>query len=204
MHSVRGVLLCLLIFSMASCKKSSYRADTYFDSLIVAQVKYLSIANPSLTKIVRMDGKEDHSTFRPDSAIWRNELDIYRQLALFERASYRSAYQIEDGLHDKKSNLLIRRYVARQEIPIPELKFYYYQKFKNLKKIEAIYQQGNALYATTRRLVLEFDEVKGRSVLSAYAMDGSEKMILSDSVKFSIQSTITYSSSKDVPDSSVN
>ncbi len=193
MRSIRGALFGLLILGLASCKNSSDRADTYFDSLIVAQVKYLSITKPSVTKIAKMDGKEDHSTFHPDSSIWKNELDVFLQLALFERASYREAYQVEDGLNDKKSNLLIRRYLAKHKIPIPELKFYYYQQLKNLKKIEAIYQQGNALYATTRRLVLEFDEVQGKVVLSAYAIDGSEKMILSDSVKFSIQSKITYS-----------
>jgi hypothetical protein len=196
MHSTRRVLFFMLLLVLASCKKSSDRADTYFDSLIVAQVKYLSIVNPSLTKIAKMDGKEAHSTFHPDSTIWKNELDIFRHLALFERASYRDAYKLEDGLNDTKSNLLIKRYVSRKELPIPpipELKFYYYQELRNLKKIEAIYQQGNALYATTRRLVLEFDEVKGKPVLSAYAIEGSEKMILSDSVKFSIQSRINYS-----------
>ena len=204
MRSVPGIFFCFLLLSMTSCKKSSDRADTFFDSLIVAQVKYLSVANPSLTKIAKMGGKENHSNFHPDSAVWNNELDVYRQLGLYERASYRNVYQIEDGLNDKKSNLLIRKYVTRQEVPIPELKFYYYQKFKNLKKIEATYRQSNALYATTRRLVLEFEEVRGRCILSAYGMEGSEKMILSDSVKFSVQSTITYPVSKDVQDSLVN
>ena len=192
MHNARGILFCLLLFNLASCKNSSKQAETYFDSLIVAQVKYLSSTNPSLTKTAKMNGEEDNSTSHPDSTIWKSELDIFRQLALFERASYRHIYQLEDGLNDQKSNLLIKKYSTKELVPIPELKFYYYKELKNLKRIEAIYQQHNALYTTTRQLVMEFDEVKGKSVLSAYAMDGSEKMILSDSVKFSVHSKINY------------
>ena len=192
MPSIRIILLCLLGgFLMVSCKKSPDQADTYFDSLVVAQVKYLSAANPSITKIARMDGKEDQAIFVPDPAIWKNELDVFLQLALFERPAYHDAYHMTDGLHDEKSNLLIRRYATDRDIPIAELKFYYYKELKNLKKIEAVYRQANALYSTTRRLVLEFEEVNGMPVLNAYAIDGSQKMILSDSMKFSIQAKIT-------------
>ena len=193
MHKIRFVLLCILGgLLLVSCKKSSDRAITYFDSLVLAQVKYLSAANPKITKIARMDGKEDQATFVPDSAIWKNELDVFLQLALFERPAYRDTYHMTDGLHDEKSNLLIRRYVTDRDIPIAELKFYYYKEMKNLKKIEAVYRQANALYSTTRRLVLEFEENRGKPVLNAYAIDGSQKMILSDSMKFSVQAKITY------------
>ena len=105
---------------------------------------------------------------------------------------YRDAYHMTDDIHDEKSNLLIRRFATNRNIPIAELKFYYYKEMKNLKKIEAIYRQANALYSTTRRLVLEFEEIRGIPVLNAYAIDGSQKMILSDSMKFSVQAKITY------------
>jgi hypothetical protein len=183
----------LIITQLISCRNSGEQPTTYFDSLVVAQVNYLSRVSPSLSKFAKMDGKENQSSFTPDSTSWENELDVFRQLAIFERPAYHDAYLLEDGLEDKTSNLLIRHYVSRREIPIPELKFYYYKQMKNLKKIEATYRQGNVLYTTTRKLVLEFDEIKGMPVLVAYRIDGSQKMIMSDSVKFSIQSRITYS-----------
>lgn len=189
----RVILLCLLGGLLtASCKRSVDQAHTYFDSLVVAQVKYLTKAGPSLTKMAQMDGKGDQATFVPDSAAWKNELDVFRQLALFERPAYKDAYQLTDGLEDAKSNLLIRQFVANRDIPITELKFYYYKHVGNLKKIESVYRQANPLYATSRRLVLEFEEISGRPVLSAYAIDGVQKMILSDSMKFSIQAKITF------------
>jgi hypothetical protein len=177
---------------LASCKGSSEQAHTYFDSLIEAQVTYLSVARASVTKMAIMNGKEDQSTFTPDSTLWQGELDVFRQLSLFERPAYRDAYRREDGVHDIKSNLVIRWYKATRNIPIPEIKFYYYKQFKNLKKVEAFYQQENALYATTRKLVLDFEEVDGQPVLNAYSIHGIQKMVLSDSVKFLIQSNISY------------
>lgn len=192
MHSMRGILFCWILFNLASCKNSPQQTETYFDSLIVAQVKYLSNTHPSLIKTAKMNGTEAQSTSQPDSTIWKSELDIFRQLALFERASFRDAYQLKKGLNDPKSNLLVDLYLAKEPIPIPELRFYYFRNLTNLKRIEATYQQHNALYSTTRQLVLEFDEIKGKPVLINYAMDGSEKMILGDSVKFSMRARINY------------
>ncbi len=193
MLKMRSLLFGLpILILLASCKGSSEQADTYFDSLIIAQVTHLSWVKASVTKVAIMDGKVGQSTFTPDTTLWRSELDVFRQLSLFERPAYRDAYRREDGVGDVKSNLVIRWYKATRKIPIPEVKFYYYKQFKNLKKIEASYQQENALYATTRKLTMDFEEADGQQILISYSVEGVQKMILSDSMKFSIQSRIAY------------
>ena len=144
-----------VLMLLVSCQRNSQQADSYFDSLVVAQVVHLSSEKASLVKKVTLDGKEDQSTFTPDSTTWENELDIFRQLSVFERPAYRQAYRIEDGMKDVTSNLIIRRYQATQSVPVPELRFYYFNQFRNLKKIEAIYRQQNLLYSTTRHLNME-------------------------------------------------
>jgi hypothetical protein len=185
-------LFCLLVLTLLlSCQRNSQQADSYFDSLVVAQVVHLSKVKASLVKKATLDGKKDQSTFTPDSTTWENELDIFRQLSVFERPAYRQAYRIEDGMKDGTSNLIIRRYQATQDIPVPELRFYYFNQFRNLKKIEATYRQQNLLYATTRHLSMEFEDVGGKPILIAYRIDGAQKMFLGDSVKFSIHSEIT-------------
>ena len=192
MHKSAGALFSVLVLTITvSCQRNSQQADSYFDSLVVAQVVHLSKAKASLVKKARLDGKEDQSTFTPDSTTWENELDIFRQLSVFERPAYRRAYRIEDGMKDGTSNLIIRRYQATQKIPVPELRFYYFNQFRNLKKIEATYRQQNLLYATTRHLSMEFEDVGGNPILIAYRIEGAQKMFLGDSVKFSIRSEIT-------------
>ncbi len=86
---------------------------------------------------------------------------------------------------------MVRRYRATQEIPVLELQFYYFNQFKNLKKIEAIYRQQNLLYASTRHLSMEFEEVEGKPVLIAYRIEGAQKMFLGDSVKYSVLTEIS-------------
>jgi hypothetical protein len=193
MYNLRRVLLGLqILVLMASCKKTD-RADSYFDSLVAAQVRYLAINKPTVTKVATLDGKTDQSTFRPDSTTWENELDIFRQLSVFERSAYRTAYRVVDGIHDTTSNLVVRTYSSTdRQIPVPELHFYYYHLFRNLRRMEAVYRQENLLFSTTRRLSLEFDDAGGKPVLSAYRVEGIQKMILSDPVKFSIQTRIAY------------
>jgi hypothetical protein len=192
MHKVTGVLFSLLVLTLfVSCQQNSAHADSYFDSLVVTQIVHLSNVKASLVKKATLDGKEDQSSFTPDSTTWENELGIFRQLSVFERPAYRQAYRVEDGMKDVASNLIIRRYLAIQPVPVPELRFYYYNQFKNLKKIEAIYRQQNLLYSTTRHLNMEFEDEGGKPVLIIYGIEGVQKMVLGDSVKFSIRSEIT-------------
>lgn len=192
MRKPAGVLFSLLALTLlVSCQRNSEQADSYFDSLVVSQAVHLSNVKASLVKKATLDGKEDQSTFTPDSTTWENELDIFRQLSVFERPAYRQTYRIEDGIKDGTSNLIIRHYQTTQKIPVPELRFYYFNQFRNLKKIEATYHQQNLLFATTRHLSMEFEEVNGRAVLIAYRIEGAQKMFLGDSVKFSIRSEIT-------------
>lgn len=192
MHKLGVLFFVVLIFSLHGCQNSTERSATYFDSLIVTQINRLSEAKPSLTKRATMDGKTDISTSHPSPATWQNELEVFRQLALFERPTFSKSYLVVDGLKDEKSNLLIKQYASKDDIPIPLLKLYYYDHFVNLRRIEATYHKENALYSTSRHLVLEFEEIKGKPWLSAYAVDGFEKVVLSDSVKFSVDSRINY------------
>src|SRR5882762_6893664 len=172
MHKATGVLFLLLVLTLfLSCQKNSAHADSYFDSLVMAQVAHLSNVKASVAKKATLDGKEDQSTFTPDSTTWENELGIFRQLSVFERPAYRQAYRIEDGMKDAKSNLIVRRYQATQLVPVPELRFYYFNQFRNLNK--------------------EFEDVGGKPILITYGIEGVQKMVLGDSVKFSIRSEIT-------------
>ena len=72
------------------------------------------------------------------------------------------------------------------------MKFYYLGQFKHLKKLEASYHEENTLYSTKLFLWMEFDDINSRMVLDKYGMEGIQKMVLSDSVPFSIKSSISF------------
>lgn len=187
---VRYVSFLVIITACISCNKTNLKYDKPyfdFDSLINTQVASLVKVKASLSKTVLLDGKRDQSTMKSDSAIIAHELDVFRQLDLINKPLYRNAYEISDGEKDSRSNLIVRTYKSKNPSPVPFVNFYYQNDFLHIKKIESYYVENNSLYSTKRKLQLEFDDASGTLLLSRYELTGTQKMILSDSVKFLIE-----------------
>lgn len=190
----RGLCLFITIILLAACNKQNETYDKAyfdFDSLINAQVDALTKANSTLNKSVSLDGRVDQSSHATDSTLLAQELDVFRQLDLINKPLYRNTYEVIDGEKDTRSNLSVRKYKAKTPAPVAFINFYYHDDFKQIKKIESVYLEANSLYATERQLQLEFDDSTGTMMLSKYRMTGSQKMILSDSVKFTIEASFT-------------
>ncbi len=183
-----------LVFVLVSCNKTNQVYDkpyVDFDSLINSQITSLVRAKSSLTKSVLLDGKSDQSTVTLDSAIVAHELDVFRQLDFINKPLYRNGYEVIDGEKDTRSNLITRKYKSKNPSPIPIVIFYYHNDFSNIKKIESVYQEDNTLYSTRRELLLEFDDASGAQLLTRYSLKGIQKMILNDTVMFSIEGSFT-------------
>ncbi len=186
---VRYLFFLIAVIACVSCNQTNLKSDKPyfdFDSLINTQIASLVKTNTSLSKTVSLDGKSDQSTMKTDSALLAHELDVFRQLDVINKPLYRGAYEISDGEKDSRSNLLVRRYKSKNSSPVPFVNFYYQSDFHHLKKIESYYVENNTLYLTKRNLQLEFDDTSGTLLLNRYELTGTQKMILSDSVKFSI------------------
>jgi len=182
----------LVYVSLFGCQNSKLESKNYFDSLVTANTDYLVKNKASLNKYAIIGQKQDTVTFQPDSTHWSNELDVFRQLNAFQLPAYRDAYLLTDGIKDSQSNLTIREFKASKSIPIPFVRVFYYRQIENLKRIEADYHETNTLYATTRHLIMEFEERNSTPVLTYYSIDGLQQMILSDSVTYVIRGRISY------------
>jgi len=191
-------LIFSLVFFHSACNRSNQQYEKPyfdFDSLINVQVTGLLNARTTIDKKSRINSTEDDASFVPDSLSLANELDVFRQLDLINKPLFRNAYEIKDGEKDTRSNLLIRTYTAKSPSPVPYVKFYYRSSPRDLKKIESVYHEENTLYATRRNLLLEFDDISGTLLLSGYQLSGTQKMILNDTVNFSVK--VSFSSGKD-------
>jgi hypothetical protein len=191
------LVICSCSFIFSACDRTNQKYDKAyfdFDSLINGQVAGLLKAQSTISKKSMINGKKDDSSFVPDSLKLANELDVFRQLDLINKPLYRNAYEIKDGEKDTKSNLLIRSYTAKSPSPVPFVKFYYRSFPRELKKIESVFHEENALYDTRRNLLLEFDDSSGSLLLNSYQLSGTQKMILNDTVNFSV--SVSFSSGK--------
>jgi hypothetical protein len=183
---------CFVVL-VCSCRQENLRYDkSYFDfdSLIDSQLNNFANKNVELVKLASLDKKNDSTILIPDTIQWRHELDAFQQLDIINKPLFKGKYELKE-LEDEHSNLVIRSYQAKIKSPVPEIRFYYQDRSK-LKRIESSFNESNVLYRTSRKLSLEFDEQKGLAVISRYRVEGFQKMILSDSVKFFIEGKLRY------------
>jgi hypothetical protein len=165
-----------------------------FDSLVEVQTKLIGTQNDSIKKIAAIDGKTDVSTFMVDTTGMKRELEVFKQLDVINKPLFKNAYALSNAIKDAKSNLLVKNYTIKKthksKSPVPYVRIYYLNEFRHIKKIEALYKENNLLYSTHRYLVMEFDEAGNKLKLNNYLIKGFEKMILNDSVGFSIEAIV--------------
>jgi hypothetical protein len=187
--------LIVIASSLAACKQANSKYDKPyfdFDSLVTVQIRKAS-AKDSIHKEAMLDGNIDLASFPLDSTRLAHEWDVFRQLDIINKPLYKSSYKITEE-KDTKSNLMVRVYKwngnPKSNPPVPFVRFYFHAQFKDLKKIESSYREENALYFTERNLILSFSDLSGEPLINEYGIEGSQKMILSENVKFSIRGKI--------------
>lgn len=186
-------LFILGFILLTACNPSNLKYNKLyfdFDSLLTVQEAAVVKNKLKLSKTVLLDGKQDRSTQFVDSASIAQELDVFRQLDLINKPLYRNTYLVSDGVDDSLSNLTLRQYTSTTQTPIPWVTFYYQRSFQQLMKVESLYRENNALYSTERNLLLEFDNSSGKLLLSRYRLTGFQKMILNDTVYFSVEGVL--------------
>jgi hypothetical protein len=178
---------------LCSCNRDNLKYDKPyfdFDSLVQVQVRKIALGNARLLKNTSLNGKKDSSVLIPDTTHWKHELDAFQQLDIINKPLFKGNYISKDQ-EDDHSNLLVRSYTSNMKSPVPEVNFFYQDGWK-LKRIESVFNESNVLYSTSRKLTLEFEEQQGLAMISRYRVQGFQKMILSDSVKFSIEGKLQY------------
>jgi hypothetical protein len=177
--------IAAIITGCSEEKAVGTKAFFNIDSLVSFQVQHLK-GRYELNKFVQIDGKEEHTRFVPDSLQWANELDIFRQIDQVNKAAFRDAYVVSDS-RDTNSNLTVRELKAQgDDTPVSVVRFFYLRDPADIRKIEATMREENALYVNTRQLTMEFEPANSIQLIQRYRIEGIQKMVMSDSVRFVI------------------
>jgi hypothetical protein len=161
------------------------------DSLVLSQVQYLSDKKATLHKSAIIGLQQDDSVFTPeDTLAWKNELDIFRQLDVINKPINRDGYIIDDDLFDPSSNLTVKAFSAIENLPVRYLRIFYQESIHKPRKVEALYDDKNALYKSGRILLMEFHQIDNKTILTSYSISGGQKMIMADTVTFLIKGKI--------------
>jgi len=180
-------VLSAMLLALASCtgKPAAIQSTFYnIDSLVSAQIK--SLGSRELNKTVSIGEKQEQIKITPDTTQWKNELEIFRLIGQVNKPSFRDAYVVTD-VRDTNSNLMVREIKAQREVPVSLMKLFYLRTPDDLRKIEATVVEENAVYSNSRLLVLELAR---NHELHSYRVEGFQKMVMSDSVRFVIEGTV--------------
>lgn len=186
---------CVILFlavAASSCQEEKQPATFYpVDSLISDQIHYLTQIRAGLFKEALLSGKADTVSYTPrDTVAWQNELGIFRKLDIINKPVNKGSYLVDDGLFDPGSNLTVKAFTSLKKLPVVYLKIYYQASIDRPRKIEALYDEANALYRSARLLSMHFEQIENKAVLTRYSIKGGQKMIFGDSVAFFISGKI--------------
>ena len=192
-NGIRYSLIVVLALTLSSCLTGKKESSFYpIDSLVTKQLTELTDLNARLSKSAVVHGKSDSITYIPKDTIeWGKELGVFRQLDLINKPVNHGSYLVEDNLKDPASNLKVKSFTSTEELPVRYMKIFYQTSVSRPRKIEALYDEANSLYKSSRLLSMEFSQINNKTVLTSYSIDGGQKMIMGDSVTFLIKGNIT-------------
>jgi hypothetical protein len=190
---MRACLFLLVIVMVTGCidkPKGQKKLFYNLDSLVTFQVDHLK-GKYELNKFIQMGTAKEEARFVPDSTQWARELQIFRLIDQVNRPAFRDSYVVND-LRDTNSNLTVREIKAKveTEVPVSVVRFFYLRDISDLRRIEAILQDGNALYMNQRKLTMEFEAANSIHLVQRYRIEGQQKMVMDDSIRFVIAGEI--------------
>ena len=188
-----AAIIVVSTFVFSGCESSTRTTKLFnIDSLVSEQVNLLSARKPTLRKEAVLGNSADHVEYVPDSVGWMKELDIFRQLDAINKSINKSKYLIDDGLYDPGSNLTVKAFTSSEPLPVRSMRIFYDTDIRVPRKIEAVFNEENSLYESSKNLVLEFQQINNKNLLTYYSIEGGQKMILSDSMAFSVKGKIKF------------
>lgn len=185
-------LVTTIAFSSCENKRSDTKYYYALDSVLNRQTKFLASSKAILTKDAFIDGKRETKTYTPASdTAWTHELDVFAALNDINKPSNVGKYHVEAKAKDLNSNLLVYTIESNETLPVAFVKVYYLNTLSNIRRIEGFYREESSLLKSSRQLSMEFQNINNKIVLISYSIVGGQKMLLADSVQFSVNGMVT-------------
>lgn len=187
-------LSLVFLWLMLSCgpkAKAPIQGTFDVDAFLNAQVNLLSQRGATLQKRADVNGVGSDSTLVPSAARWEKELEIFRQLNLIGSQLYSDSYDRDNALKDPQSNLKIQRYRSATA-PLRELRLYYQDDLRRLRRLEGEVVEDNPMYQAGRMLTLDVEEDGDHLILISYRVMGYQKLALRDTASYLITGTLRW------------
>jgi hypothetical protein len=182
-----------MLVLLAACSQERTQTTLFdVDSLIISQATELTAVKAVLHKEAFVGTGKDDTIYSPSTKeAWAAELEMFKKLDAVNKPVSKFSYIIDDSLFDVSSNLTVKAISAvSDDLPVKYIRIFYDDDIKSPRKIEALYDDRNEMYASGKILKMEFQEIDDKNILTGYTIQGGQKMILGDSVTYVIQGKI--------------
>jgi hypothetical protein len=178
---MRGIGIVLLLGLLSCYKPEKLGKSAYFDvdSLLNEQITMLEQLKPTLQIAKKLNGK---TTTENVSAVedWKKRLGVFREINPANKRYLNSfsREELKDGY----------KYVLKPTEKGDLKEVYFFYKKGKLVSIRGKLVKSNFLNKEEQTLEMDFD----RNGLSAYQMEGWQKMIFSDTSSYFIRTKVLY------------
>ena len=181
-------LLSSCSFSQGNQKEGA-KIDAYFDlaGLIKQQVEDLSAANPTIRKEAIIDGQQE--VLELDSLNWEKELNIFAKTDI-NKPRLLSQYRTTTYTNDAGKRVTQYQNVEDNVSGVIKMEIVEDPGKNQLLSVLVESCEYNTLYVSEVELQMVFNGGKDESNLKAYSIKGFEKVILKDTMRYSIQAEI--------------
>lgn len=180
-----GLTLIVLLSACDSENRQAVKIDKYFDlvSLLDQQAELLYESGARLEKILVANGEEEKVLIRPDSAgQLKSEWQLFYE-ADINKLGLEDAYYVEElpGING------IRKVIntAKKKGANVRLIEYDYEQ-DHLKSIRILVQDKNDIYDFEKEMLLNFDWIDEKAVLSDYSIIGKQDMVMKSELQFEL------------------
>ena len=163
--------------------------DAYFDlaGLIEQQVENLSVSNPTIRKEAIIDGQQE--VLEIDSMNWEKELGIFAK-ADINKPRLLSQYSTATYTDEEGNRVTQYRNVEDNVSGVIKMEIVETPGNQQLLSILVESCEYNTLFVSEVELKLTFEAGSDQANLTAYGIKGFEKVVLKDTMWYSIQTEI--------------
>lgn len=183
------VVFLLMWFSTSACNRQAERKviKEYYDidSLFLSQPPLLR--DLSFIKSANIDDKTESSTVKFDTTGWKKELSMFLAMDI-NKAALVGAYEKSETATELGKNVSYNL-KSGEEGGIKWIQLEQ-DSSGNVYLFKALFQEDNALYQNRRELTARFEVAEDQSVLSSYKVDGYQKIIMKDTVNYTIEARL--------------
>ena len=186
-----GLILIVLLSACESQNTDAVKIDTYFDlvGLLDEQAEQLYESGARIEKVLVANGEEEKMLIRPDSVgQLRTEWQLFYE-ADINKLGLDDAYYVEGlpGLDGGRKEI----YTAKKKAANVRLIEYDYQNDR-LRYIRILIQEKNDIYNFQKEMLLNFEEVDGKAMITDYSINGKQDMVMKSELSFALSGKVLF------------